>query len=100
MMSILRESVRHRDGRRDMKRMRTETIQGGESDARLWNRRRAVRYLAAALRKRDAAERNGLRRQAADLILRSESIPSWAAMRPELERAYPRRTRPRPARSR
>ena len=64
-----------------MKRMPAERIQGGGWDARLWNRRRAVMYLAAAVREKDAAERNGLRRRAADLILFDARIPRVAAIR-------------------
>ena len=64
-----------------MRSMPAEKIQGGGWDGRLWNRRRAVTYLAAAVRERDAVERNGLRRRAAELILSSEQIPPLAARR-------------------
>ena len=56
-------------------------IQGGGLDARLRNRRRAVTYLAAAVREQDVAERNDLLRRAADLILPSEQLPRLAARR-------------------
>jgi hypothetical protein len=48
-----------------------ERTQDGGSDPRLGNRRRAVTYLAAAVTEKNAAERNGLLRRAADLILSS-----------------------------
>jgi hypothetical protein len=64
-----------------MKRMPAERAPGGGWDARLWNRRRAVTCLAAAFRKKDAAERNELRRRAAELILSNERTPPLAARR-------------------
>ena len=66
-----------------MKRMRTlqqtdgspstvgEDPRAGGSDRRARNRRRAVTYLAAAVREENAWERKDLRRRAAELILSS-----------------------------